>query len=457
VKRVLPKITAVVLLAMAVTACSGQDDTSKVSGSVEVLAPINDSKDGYSLKFIELSGLDNLREVSGRFVRFFISPRILDNRLNGPAPQGRFIKNTDGKYIPANDQSQQLVSIYAHMQNLAKLDEEVGAGGVNHWPRDIGVSVRESSGLVNNALYDGTTDSILIVPYTKSDLPIAVNGGILAHEHFHSLYFKLVMKGFDDTSSTDGQIDTGSIHDRRQFLQTAGIENGDKGDLSLKPSPRVEAGAASNGGAGRVVNSSEKLIKRFYNRYLHRGLNEGLADFWGWVYTGDPDFISPSLPAYKRQRTLTAPGYEVVGLVKADLFRDIVATYAGYSSRESYEDYMRDKAYALGTKYSRLLKLFTDKAAETRGIDSVEMRKKMATWVVAALPVFLQDFVDYDSTQYYPPTRFLSVLSSVITDMSQKECEFMADVINSTEENSNKTCVAEAKRYQLSDASAAKK
>lgn len=457
-KRVLPKITAVVLLAMAVTACSGQEDTSKVSGSVEVLAPINDSKSGYSLKFIELSGLDNLREVSGRFVRFFMSPRILDNRLNGPAPQGRFIKNTDGKYIPANEQSQQLVAIYGHMQNLAKLDEEVGAGGVNHWPRDIGVSVRESSGLINNALYDGTTDSILIVPYTKSDLPIAVNGGILAHEHFHSLYFKLVMKGFDDTSSTDGQIDTGSIHDRRQFLQTAGVQS-DKGDvLSAKPNPRVEVGGDGKLGTGRAINpASDKLVKRYYNRYYHRGLNEGLADFWGWVYTGDPDFISPSLPAYKRQRSLTVAEYEVVGLVKADRLRDFAATYTNFNSRESYEEYMRDISYALGTKYSRLLKLFTDTAAQTRGIESTEMRKKMATWLVAALPVLRQDFIDYDATQYYPPTRFLSVLSSVITDMSQKECEFLAEVINSTEENTNKVCVAEAKRYSLSDTTAAKK
>ncbi|UYL09206.1 hypothetical protein B9G69_001270 [Bdellovibrio sp. SKB1291214] len=457
-KRVLPKITAVVLLAMAVTACSGQDNTSEVSGSVEVLSPINDSKNGYSLKFIELSGLDNLREVSGRFVRFFISPRILDNRLNGPAPQGRFIKNTDGKYIPANEQSQQLVAIYAHMQSLAKLDEEVGAGGVNHWPRDIGVSVRESSGLINNALYDGTTDSILIVPYTNKDLPIAVNGGILAHEHFHSLYFKLVMKGFEDSSATDGQIDTGSIHDRRQFLQAAGVETG-KGDvLSAKPNPRVETDSNPKLGSGRMVSpASEKLVKRYYNRYYHRGLNEGLADFWGWVYTGDPDFISPSLPAYKRQRSLNIAQYEVVSLVKADRLRDFAATYTNFNNRESYEEYMRDISYALGTKYSRLLKLFTDTAAETRGVDSIEMRKKMATWLVAALPVLRQDFLAYDSTQYYPPTRFLSILSSVISDMSQKECEFLVEVINSTEENTNKICVAAAKRYQITDTTAAKK
>jgi hypothetical protein len=450
VKRVLPKITAVVLLAMAVTACSGQDDTSQVSGSVEVLSPVNDSKSGYTLKFIELSGLDNLREVSGRFVRFFISPRILDNRLNGPSPQGRFIKNSDGKYIPANDQSQQLVAIYSHMQNLAKLDEEVGAGGVNHWPRDIGVAVRESSGLVNNALYDGTTDSILIVPYTKENLPIAVNGGILAHEHFHSLFFKLVMKGFDDPTDPN-QPDTGSIHDRRAFLESAGIDDDNLNILKATPNPRVED-AGLKKGHGRAVTVSEKLVKRYYNRYFHRALNEGLADVWGWIYTGDPDFIASSLPAFKRQRTLTVADYEVASLIKAERFRDFAATYVNFKERSDYEDYMRDISYRLGTQYSRLLKLFTDTAAQARGVDSATMRNTVAKWIVATLPVYRQDFIDNDVLGYYPPTRFLAVLATVVPDLNQKECEFLAEVINSTEENTSKFCVANAKRYDLTEA-----
>ncbi|QLY25009.1 hypothetical protein [Bdellovibrio sp. KM01] len=446
-KRVLPKITAVVLLAMAVTACSGQEETSQVSGSVEVLSPVNDSKSGYTLKFIELSGLDNLREVSGRFVRFFISPRILDNRLNGPSPQGRFIKNSEGKYVPANEQSQQLVAIYSHMQNLAKLDEAVGAGGVNHWPRDIGVAVRESSGLTNNALYDGTTDSILIVPYTKENLPIAVNGGILAHEHFHSLFFKLVMKGFDDPSDNN-QTDTGSIHDRNGFMKAAGIVE-EASDAAVNP--RVDDGGLKKG-HGRAVVISEKLVKRYYNRYFHRALNEGLADVWGWVYTGDPDFIASSLPAFKGLRTLNVADYEVVSLVKAERFRDFSAAYVNYRDRSQYEDDMRDKSYRLGTQYSRLLKLFTETAADARNVDHQEMRKEVAKWIVAALPVYRQDFIDTDSQGYYPPTRFLSVLASVIPDLNQKECEFLAEVVNSTEENTAKTCVASAKRYDLTEA-----
>ncbi|WP_413558716.1 hypothetical protein [Bdellovibrio sp. HCB209] len=445
-KRVLPKITAGILLAMAVTACSGQQETAQVSGSVEVLAPVNDSKAGYSLKFIELSGLDSLREVSGRFVRFFISPRILDNRLNGPAPQGRFIKNTDGKYIPANDQSQQLAAIYGHMQNLAKLDEELGAGGVNHWPRDIGVAVREASGLVNNALYDGLTDSILIVPYTKDDLPIAVNGGILAHEHFHSLYFKLVMKGTTDSS---GEQDTGSIHDRSRFLSAAGIEDTDHHHAEVNP--RVDPSAIKIG-KGRVVSPSDKVVKRYYNRYFQRALNEGLADFWAWMYTGDPDFIAASLPSEKRKRTLSIEGYQVVSLVKAESLRDISATYLNFNSRSEFEDHMLAVSYNLGTKYSRLLKLFTDTAAESRGIESQEMRKKVAAWIVASLPVFRQDFLNTDAEGFYPPTRFLSVLSSAATDLNQKECEFLAEVINSTEESRTKTCVDNGQRFEIKEA-----
>ncbi|WP_413585357.1 hypothetical protein [Bdellovibrio sp. HCB274] len=441
-KLVLPKITSVMLLALAVTACSGQENTSQVSGSVQVLAPMNDSKSSLSLKFIELSGLDNLREVSGRFVRFFISPRILDNRLNGPAPQGRFIKNSDEKYVPTNEQSQQLVVIYAHMQNLAKMDEAVGAGGVNRWPRDIGVAVRESSGLVNNALYDGTTDSILIVPYTHQNLPIAVNGGILAHEHFHSLYYKLVMKDFSDPAG-EQTVNTGSNHDRAQFLEAAGIT--DSSDQAT-PNPRTESGLKI--GKGREVALSEKLVKRYYNRYLHRGLNEGLADFWGWVYTGDADFIASSLPDFKLQRSLNIGEYEVVGLVSADRLRGIAASYVNFNSRQTYEEYMRDMAYSLGTKYSRLLKHFADKSAEARGVDAVEMRLKVASWIVATLPAFRQDFVENEANIYYPPTRFLQVFAAQIPDMNEKECQFLVEVMNSAE-GSSKSCENKNNRYEV--------
>ncbi len=157
-------------------------------GTIRVLAPINAEGGAYSLDFIELKGIQDLDTLSGKFVHFFMSPRISSDRLQGPAPKTRFIRNSDGDYIPANEMTQQLVTVYAHMQRLAALDEELGAQGVNKWPRDIGVAVRVRGGLDNNAFYDGKTDAMFFVPYTNKELPIAVNGGILAHEHFHSLF-----------------------------------------------------------------------------------------------------------------------------------------------------------------------------------------------------------------------------------------------------------------------------
>lgn len=436
-KLVLPKIIAAVFVATALGACSGKQDTSDVSGSVQVLAPMNDSSGGYSLQFVNLLDLNNLREVSGRFVRFFMSPRIISDRLNGSAPQGRFIKNVDGKYVPANDLSQQLVTVYAHMQKLAQLDEELGAAGINHWPRDIGVAVKVVGGMMNNAFYDGKTDAMLFVPYTNANLPIAANGGILAHEHFHSLFYKIVIKN-------KGLGTEASVHDRAQFLKALNVEeeNMKKSDSSDSeririitedvPSPQVE----------------ESKVRSYYMTTFVRGLNEGLADFWGWMYSGDPDFIASSLPNEKMNRSLKVESDVTLTVAAMEQVRSAASLYTQYD-KVRFGNYLVGLSYNIGTRYSRLLKRFTDVAAGARGVEALSMRKEVAKWVIKALPVFREDFTKTSATGYYAPAKFLENLASVIPDMTESECNFLADSMNSTDADYKRVCVKDADQWKM--------
>ncbi|MBO9667738.1 MAG: hypothetical protein J7501_13105 [Bdellovibrio sp.] len=446
-KRVLPKITAAILMATAVTACSGQKDTSNVSGSVEVLAPMNNAKSGYSLQFIELSGLDSLREVSGRFVRFFISPRIISDRLNGSAPQGRFIKNTDNKYIPANDMTQQMVTIYAHMQNLAQLDEDLGAAGVNHWPRDIGVGVRVAGGMKNNAFYDGKIDAMLFVPYDKADLPIAVNGGILAHEHFHSLFYKLVIKSAA-SGSTLSDVGTGSIHDRQSFLNAMGVVDSSL-DADGEMRTRVEIGDVPT---ARPAALSERRVKNYYATAFMRGLNEGLADFWGWMYTGDPDFIATSLPSEKVNRTLkySAETNGALALIPMGQLRSAASLYNQYAKAD-FDKYMLGMAYNIGTRYARVMKKLTEVSAEARSVDALAMRKEVAKWIIKSLPTFKDDFAKSSADGFYAPSQYIENLAKAIPDMNKAECEYLVGVINNTD-SSKRACSEDGNTFKMVEA-----
>ncbi|MFM6930023.1 MAG: hypothetical protein ACKOX6_16245 [Bdellovibrio sp.] len=430
-KLVLPKIIAAVFVATALGACSGKQDTSDVSGSVQVLAPMNDSGGGYSLQFVNLLDLNNLREVSGRFVRFFMSPRIISDHLNGSAPQGRFIKNVDGKYVPANDLSQQLVTVYAHMQKLAQLDDELGAAGINHWPRDIGVAVKVVGGMANNAFYDGKTDAMLFVPYTNANLPIAANGGILAHEHFHSLFYKIVVKN-------KGLAAEASIHDRTQFLKSLNAQEDDADNQRIRivtedvPSPEVE----------------ESKVRSYYMTTFVRGLNEGLADFWGWMYSGDPDFIANSLPNEKINRSLKVESGVTLTVAAMEQIRSAASLYTQYD-KVRFGNYLVGLSYNIGTRYSRLLKRLTDVAAESRGVDALSMRKEVAKWIVKALPIFREDFSKTSATGYYAPAKFLENMASVIPDMSEKECNFLADSMNATDADYKRICIKDSNHWKL--------
>lgn len=417
-KRVFSRITAAILATAALSACSSNPDSSTVSGEVKVLAPINSSEDGkYTLKFIELSGLTDLQEVAGKFARFIFSPRIIGSQLDGVAAKGRFLRNTEGNYIPANTLSQQMVVIYAHMQHMAQLDDQLGAHGVNHWPRQIGVGVRVRGGMVNNAFYDGKTDSMLFVPYTQAELPIALNGGILAHEHFHSLFYKMVLKNVAEDAT---------VHDRDLFLRQAGIDDHRSGGNRVTILPTSQA--------------DESDVHKFYHITYFRGMNEGLADFWGWMYTGDTDFIAASLPQERAKRSLKVQDVsKASNLPKTSDVKRTVNMVVSYDS-DSAAPMLTGYAYDLATNFSRVMKMLADTTASSRGLQALEARRTVASWVVKLLPTLRASLEKTNDGSYYSSTQFVQDLASVIPQMNEQECQFLTTVFNNSADGTKASC-----------------
>ena len=157
--------------------------SSTASGSVQTK---------YSLKVVTLENIYSTSELKGQFAQFFYAPSSHQTGLSGIHPVSFFLKTADGIYLPKNENTAFMATIYYHVQNLKKMSDLAGFVLANK-PMSIGLSTQvvDPTMKTNRAFYDGKTDSILIVPYTKSELPIAVNSGILAHEYFHSLFFNL--------------------------------------------------------------------------------------------------------------------------------------------------------------------------------------------------------------------------------------------------------------------------
>ncbi|UOF00921.1 hypothetical protein [Bdellovibrio reynosensis] len=419
-KRVYTWFIAAILCGGLLSACAPQSDSSSPSGSIKVLAPLNNSKGGYSLGIMELLGINDLQSLAGKFARFFFSPKVVDQKLYGVAPKSRFIRNVNGDYIPANEMTQQLVTIYGHIQNLALLDKELGLAGLLTYPRDVGVAVKvKGKNRNNNAFYDGKTDSMLFVPFTNQGLPIAVNGGILAHEHFHSLFYKLVL----NTPSAQ-------VHDRADFLDKTFIEERAMSD-------RIGMPADSD-----VSELSETQAHLYYHMALLRGMNEGLADFWGWMYTGDTDFISHSLPSEKSSRSLKSyQKADKLALPTEAQIKNFISVLHARGGNRHMSDLITGGSYSIGTSFARTMKSFTDVYAKSRKLEDRQARRQVAKLVIKVLPQMKKDFEQLGDLKFYSPLQFLKTLQASVSDMSEAECGFLSTLMSNSASDRKETYI----------------
>jgi len=411
VKRVFRSLILAILASATLSACSQKADSDSVSGGVKVRIPWQDEAGEYKLQLIELSGLDSLLEMGGKFARFFFAPGIADNRLTGQGPRGRFLKIGNDEFVPANEISQSMAAIYAHMQRLAALDNKLGVGWVNQWPRDIGVSVRVAGNdnlKENNAFYDGKTDSLFFVPYSAKDLPIAVNAGIIAHEHFHSLFYKLVIKSNPEIMNSQ-LMNQASNHDPEAFYHALGLAWPEETESPSDDKPRVT-----------------ELTSSYYHLAILRGLNEGLADFWGWVYTGDEDFILQSFPMEGRRSMK-----EGVGAVlnqREIMSKAIAAVHLGKTQGPRK---LRSYAYVIGTNYARAFKKFASLYQEETQLSAKESREKVAMMLLKILPEFSQDYAQALKSEPYEPTKIFQTFVNA-SNLNQTQCEYFADLTTFT-------------------------
>lgn len=414
-KRLFLRLFMLIALTSLLAACGQGPRTEDVSGSAETRIPLPQQDGSYVMQLVELTGLDSLYEMGGRFVHFFMAPSIADGHLTGSAPKARFVKS-GGVYVAADQLSLQLATVYAHMERLAKLDAELGVGNVNHWPRDVGVAVRLSGGMRNNAFYDGATDSMLFVPYSGGDLPLAVNAGILAHEHFHSLFYKLVTIPLNEAGKNPGRVSL-TAHSQAEFYQALNM-------------PLLK------GSRDQMQKKGQSGLRAAYQTMLLRGLNEGLADFWGWLYTGDPDFIAYSLPSEKKYRTLRAQGFEEqLILSNGPTLRRTVGILE--TDQTHLSNNLVSYAYVIGTQYSRILKSLADTYAQDRQLDTLAARKEVARLILKTLPALKQDLLTMKSTDYYEPANFLLSLLKNIGDAKEDECKLFAEVMNKNDFDGN--------------------
>ncbi len=400
-----------IVSSLLLSSCAKKSDVAEADGEVLVKIGVQSSAADYNLKVVQLKGIEKLNEVSGAFARFFYSPGSTGTQLTGVSPRAQFI-HTKNFFVPSDTISMQMAAIYFHLQNLALFDKVIGADGVNKWPRSVGLETQISDGSSslqkNNAFYNGQTDSMMFVPYTDSHLPISVNAGIIAHEHFHSLFYKIVIRSAYEA----GRISTGlaSIHSE-ETSEPINAQVREAQPLSLSDQEKVQ----------------------FYNETMLRGMNEGFADFWGWVYTDDAEFMRWSLPDYQADRTLNLAESRV-GLYesKEKITKRIEEAYQFSDNPKAA---LINYSYQVGTPYARFLKQLSLLQAAAKNIQVVDSKKLIAQVIfnyMKELGAQIKSFKDDETIDPLSLFQYVARLGQDknLIQMDQASCSFLVKYIN---------------------------
>jgi hypothetical protein len=236
----------------------------------------------YQLAPVEIETLTSLDPLRGQAAEFLYHPNVRNSELQGATPKPHFFFDTKG-FVTAGDlNSLELLTLYYHFEKLMLMDQQLGIFYKNSWPRKIFLEARvlDHSNRIsyNNARYVHVKDVYMFDSFISQQLHLTLNSGVIAHEHFHSLFAKMVLEFLALDFPTD--------------------------------SPHEVS----------VLSEDQKNQNQLYVASLLRTWNEGLADVWGWIYSRDFSFIERSIVTQESRDLSLKPEM----LPSSDKFRRMV-------------------------------------------------------------------------------------------------------------------------------------
>lgn len=387
VKRVLIEMLMLSVLLLAGCADSA---VNPPTGSKKALLPWADAKGNYHLKSVQLEGVTQFSEFKSKNIDFYFSPGLSKSghSLAGDRPHLQYLLTAEDQLVPLDQFSTEVLSVYAHLTKLQKLERKLGFSKPNK-KMAVGVSVKyvdRGKPVTNNAMYVGQYNALLIVPYSNGQLPISLNAGVIAHEYFHSMFYREVGTFLKQDQNTENF----TAHAISDFMEAF---------------PRL-----------RTLNPiSVSEENELYEKTLLRGLNEGLADYWGYLYSGDPRFIEKSLSQESGYRRLDVAPRE---MTKVQDIEDWVRVIGESRS-------LNAASYRIGTQFAR--KLFA--------IESKADPFLYAKTILTNLPIVKERILEKRAlAQKMSPSDLFFELVSRGRKLPQSECEFWKTQLFSAEE-----------------------
>lgn len=286
------------VLLFSVVAC-GQKEPDRV------LLP--ELKENGRTDFVEvkIETLPSPQVAQGPVAIVYENPQLSISGFSGTPAQPR-LSQTEQLWIPLDVKSSSALSIYYSFEQIKKFEERVipEFSSQLEWPRKVAFDLQIiGGGFINNAFYSGGIDVTAVTSYQADGLPIAFNSGILAHEHFHAHFHRLLGKRVSD-------------HFENFF--------GDEAQAHAHGSEATPRCGLKN--LGYFEKGKESLkFNQIVNFFVIRAWNEGLADLYAALVTGNTNFFIASLPVEQTRKVdgpqgVFIPRAEFEKIVEEDLF-----------------------------------------------------------------------------------------------------------------------------------------
>ncbi|MEY4616146.1 MAG: hypothetical protein RJB66_1106 [Pseudomonadota bacterium] len=374
------------LLFFVVFSSIGCTPAKKTSISHQIWLPWMGANGAYSVQKIQLDTVTSWAPLNGGAAQLRSHVlRIDENTLSSQDILLEYSQDKSGAIIPLTRFSTEVASIYAHLEKMQKLDKELSLPD-SDVARKVYVKFIEDLGggqiMTNNAFYDAAVDSFFVVPYRRKGLPLSVNGAVLAHEHFHSIFARLLLLPLLKNSEAKKK----NILNLNEF--TPHLFDFSRSVFNVfSISPPFNRQNSKIEDHSKNIEVLEVFKTRFLNRTILRGLNEGLADVWGWMYSSDPCFMTLSFDkSIGDERCLKSdqgsPSFFTV--------EDLGKKYSPWLDKAGQERQAVKYGYELGSSLARMVYVRLEERGE---LNDLLARRQWAKRIVEVLPTFLPHFI----------------------------------------------------------------
>lgn len=364
----------------------GCELTDPGEGTHRFLLPWHLPQGGYSLQEVDVYTLKSPLRMEGQAAQVYLESALGVGGFQGSVARPQLAR-VGNLWVPEDSLSALAVAAYAQVEQLMFFDQKLSATSHLPWPRKVGVSTAIEGFGSDSALYHGVYDIIIVLPYISSGLPIAANAGILAHEHSHAHFHHLVKK---------------------PLLE--------KGILTMMSVSILEKGEVKNNTDLDIEEKPTELTPEIHNAFVLRGWDEGLADFFGYAYTGDPRFMAISFSQdIMQSRLLDAP----IQMLDDSLKMAQAITRPNENRCGGY----LCLSYHLGTQLARFL--YRVRNHHGLGPKALNSEKALLAYIVERLPELSRRLESLWQTEFLSPSFLLEVL---FADQVSLSPEFCADL-----------------------------